>query len=352
VINLKKLRSVGIIGWGGYVPKFRISVEEIAKAWGKDGKKISQSLGVREKAVANSDEDAVTMAVEAAKIALMRAGIEPQKIGAVFVGSESHPYAVKPSATVVGEALGIGHDYLTADLEFACKAGTAGMQVVAGFLESKIIDYGLVVGTDKAQSKKGGVLEYAAASGAAAFILGRKRKEFLVQLESFISYTSDTPDFWRRSGQIHPSHGGRFTGEVAYFHHVIQSTRNFLERSARKISDYDYVIFHMPNKKFPERAAKRLGVVKGQLEPSLIVERIGNPYSASSLLGLCRVLEKAKANQSILLTSYGSGAGADTLSFKTTNRLLKKQRGITLDDFIREKEAINYLEYLKKAGEL
>lgn len=352
MINPKRLKSVGIVGWGSYIPRFRIKVEEIAKAQGKEGKKISQSLGVLEKSVADFDEDTVTMAVEAGKVAIVRAGIDSKKIGAVFIGSESHPYAVKPSSTIVAEALGIGPEYLTADLEFACKAGTAGIQIVAGFLESGIIDYGLVIGADKAQSEKGDVLEYTAASGAAAFILGRKKKEFLARLEGFTSYTSDTPDFWRRQGARYPSHGGRFTGEVAYFRHVAQSSGDFLLKFKRKITDYDHVIFHMPNKKFPEKVAKRLGVENRQLKPSLIVEKIGNPYSASSLLGFCLVLEKAKANQLILLSSYGSGAGADTLSFKTTPSLVKKQSGPTVESFIKEKEEIGYLEYLKKMGEL
>lgn len=352
MINAIKLKSVGIVSFGGYLPKYRIAVDEIAQAHQKDGQKISQSLGVQEKAVANFDEDTITMAVEAAKIALSRAQIEPQKIGAVFIGSESHPYAVKPSSTVVAEALGIGSEYLTADLEFACKAAIAGLQIVAGFLESGLIDYGLVIGADKAQSKKGDPLEYTAASGAAAFILGRKRKEFLATLEAFTSYTSDTPDFWRRDGQDYPSHAGRFTGEVAYFHHVLQSTKTFLKNFKRRISQYQHVILHSPNQKFPLRAAQKLGVTKKQLKTGLIVAQIGNPYSATCPLSLCRVLEKAKPKQRILLTSYGSGAGSDTLSFQTTSHLTKKRNGPKTDDFIKEKKMINYLEYLQKMGEI
>lgn len=352
MINTKKLKSVGIIGFGGYLPKFRIKVKEIAQAHGQEGEKISQSLGVLEKSVANFDEDTVTMATEAAKIALARTQIEPQKIGAVFIGSESHPYAVKPSSTVVAEALGIGPEYLTADLEFACKAAIAGFQIVAGFLESGLIDYGLVIGADKAQSKKDDALEYTAASGAAAFVLGRKKREFLAALEGFTSYTSDTPDFWRRSGQDYPSHAGRFTGEVAYFRHILQSTQTFLKNSQRKISQYQHVILHSPNQKFPLRAAQKLGVTKKQLKTGLIVDQIGNPYSATCPLSLCRVLEKAKPKQRILLTSYGSGAGSDTLSFKTTSRLTQKRNGPKIDDFIKEKETINYIEYLQKMGEI
>jgi len=83
----------------------------------------------------------------------------------------------------------------------------------------------------------------------------------------------------------------------------------------------------MPNRKFPQKAAKKLGVTDNQLKPGLIVEEIGNSYSASLLLGLSAVLEKAKPGQSILLTSYGSGAGADTLSLRTTSLLVEKKKG-------------------------
>ena len=113
---------IGIVSYGSYIPKFRIKVEEIARVWGEDAKKIKGGLGVHEKSVPDVDEDTATIAVEAAREAIKRSKINPGDIGAVFVGSESHPYAVKPTATIVGEALGVGNEYYAADLEFACKA--------------------------------------------------------------------------------------------------------------------------------------------------------------------------------------------------------------------------------------
>jgi hydroxymethylglutaryl-CoA synthase len=283
----------------------------------------------------------------------MRAGIEPEKIGAVFIGSESHPYAVKPSSTIVAEALGVGHDYLSADLEFACKAGTAAIQAVAGFLESGQIDFGLAIGTDTAQSKKGDELEYTASAGAAAFILGRKPREFLAQINYFSSFSSDTPDFWRRDGADFPSHGGRFTGEMAYFRHLQEGIKRFLEGSGQKISDFDEIIFHMPNLKFPLKLARRLGVNQHQIEKGLIVKEIGNPYSASSLLGLCSVLDKARKGKRILLAAYGSGAGSDIFSLRTKALLLqKRRRGVKVEGFINQKKELDYSQYLRKAGQL
>ena len=315
MMNNKKFTRVGIIGFGGYIPAGRVSVAEIAQKQGKSAEQVIASLGVWQKAVAAADEDTVSLAVEAAKIALLQAKIKPDQIGAILVGSESHPYAVKPTGSIVGEILGVGNDYLTVDLEFACKAGTSAIILIAGLIESGLIDCGLAIGADVAQAKSGDALEFTAGAGAGALLLGNKKYRWLAQLNQVGSFTSDTPDFWRREGEKYPAHAGRFTAGPAYFKHVIGATEKFLIRTKTIISDYDHVVFHMPNSKFPARAAKILGVTETQLKIGFLVPQIGNPYSASSLLGLVSVLEKAKLKQRILVTSYGSGAGSDVLSF-------------------------------------
>ena len=90
---LKPIRDVGIVGYGAYVPRFRLPAKEVARVWA-DG---AGGLPIKEKAVAGLDEDTITMSIEASRNALARAGINPREVRAVWVGSESHPYAVKPS---------------------------------------------------------------------------------------------------------------------------------------------------------------------------------------------------------------------------------------------------------------
>ena len=99
--------KVGIVGYGTQIPRYRIKVEEIAKVWGADAEAIRKGLNLNEKSVPAPDEDCATLAVNAARNALKMASIDPGSIGAVYVGSESHPYAVKPTGTIVSEALGI-----------------------------------------------------------------------------------------------------------------------------------------------------------------------------------------------------------------------------------------------------
>ena len=343
--------AFGIVGYGCYIPKYRITVEEIANVWGADAKRIKQGLLVEEKAVAGEDEDTATIAVEAAKNALKRAGIGPRHIGAIYVGSESHPYAVKPTATIVGEAIGAGNAYTAADLEFACKAGTAGMQACFGLVKAGIIEYGLAIGADTAQGKPGDALEYTAASGGAAFVIGEKN--ILAELLGTCSFSSDTPDFWRRPFEKYPSHGSRFTGEPAYFRHVINAANMLCEKTGIKPNEFEHVVFHMPNGKFPLRAAKVLGIEKKKLEAGFVVSRVGNTYSGCSLLGFCAVLDKAKPGEKVMLVSYGSGAGSDAFAFEVTE-LIEEKRELapSVEEYVQRKEYITYTRYAKMRGKI
>ena len=113
--------SVGIVGYGAHLPRHRIKVEEIAKVWGADAPSYKKGLELREKSVPAHDQDVITLSVEAARNALLRAPmVSPKEIGAIYVGSESHPYAVKPTGTTLGEAIGAIPNCHCADFEFAC----------------------------------------------------------------------------------------------------------------------------------------------------------------------------------------------------------------------------------------
>ena len=160
--------NVGITGYGAYIPKYRVSVNEIASVWHEDGPLMSKSLNVIEKSVPDLDEDTITISVMATRNAMARAKISASDIGAIYVGSESHPYAVKPSAVTVGEAIGATPVMTAADFEFACKAGSAAMQAAIGLVKSGEIIQGLAIGADCAQGRPGDPLEYTASAGGAS----------------------------------------------------------------------------------------------------------------------------------------------------------------------------------------
>jgi hydroxymethylglutaryl-CoA synthase len=344
---------IGIVGYGVYVPKYRIKPEEIARVWGEEGERIRKGLGIEEKSVPGIDEDAATLAVEAARNSMAMAGILPEKIGALLVGSESHPYAVKPTATIVAEAVGAGPNIMSADLEFACKAGTSGMQYCMGLVGAGMISYGMAIGTDTSQGRPGDALEYTAGAGAAAYIIGREKTECIAEILATCSYATDTPDFWRRQHAEFPSHGGRFTGIPAYFKHVIASTQLLFEKTNTTAKDYDYIVFHQPNGKFPLEAAKKMGIDEGKLKLGLVTPVIGNTYSGASIIGLANVLDSAKAGEKILVTSFGSGAGSDSFAIEVTD-VIESKRGKSpkLADYLVHKEYLDYGLYVKHRKKL
>src|SRR3990170_1130310 len=345
---LKPIREVGIAGYGAYVPRFRLPASEVARIWkGADG-----GLPIKEKAVPGLDEDVITMSIEAARNALARAQIDPSEIRAVWVGSESHPYSVKPTSTVVAEALGATPHTQAADWEFACKAGTEAMQAAIGFVGSGMARYALSIGMDTAQGRPGDALEYTAGAGGAALLLGPGEESLLV-IEASYSYATDTPDFWRRADAKYPEHGERFTGEPAYFKHIQAAGEALMLSLGTQASDYRYAVFHQPNIKFPQRAAKALGFRPEQIEAGMLVSHIGNTYAGSALVGLTAILDIAQPGDRILLVSYGSGAGSDAFSIRATDLLPKRRTLATATaDYISRRTEIDYATYARFRGKL
>ena len=335
--------AVGIVGYGACIPRHRIKVEEIAKVWGADAPSYKKGLELREKSVPAPDQDVITLSVEASRHALARAnGLDPQDIGAIYVGSESHPYAVKPTGTVLGEAIGATPHVHVADFEFACKAGSEAMFVVAGLVSGTDIPVGLAVGADTSQGAPGDALEYSASAGAAAFLIGED--DLVATMDHTHSFTTDTPDFWRREYMHYPQHAGRFTGEPAYFKHVLGASQAMLEKTGTKPSDFQYAVFHQPNGKFPMAVGKRLGFTREQIETGWLVPTLGNTYSGSSPMGLTAILDVAKPGDRIFMCSYGSGSGSDSFIFTATDRLPEVQGlAVKTRDMLDQNQI--YLEY-------
>jgi hydroxymethylglutaryl-CoA synthase len=353
---MKSNRPVGIVGYGAYVPRYRLVSQEVSELW-TDGNAVSP---VREKSVPGLDEDVATMSIEAARNALRRATHAAQRtedaltsgLGAVWVGSESHPYAVKPTSTILAEALGATPYTQAADWQFACKAGTEALQASIGFVGSGMAEYALAVGMDAAQGRPGDALEYTAGAGGAAYLIG-PGEHALATIDGSISFVSDTPDFWRRQYEKYPEHAGRFTGEPAYFHHITSATTALLDAMQLKPTDFTYAVFHQPNLKFPLSVGQQLGFHKDQLRPGILVNDIGNTYAGSSMIGLTAVLDQERPGDRILLTSFGSGAGSDSFCMTVTERIVQARRDpnvMTTADYVRRRTQIDYAQYTRMKG--
>ncbi len=308
-------RPVGIVGYGAYVPRYRIAAESISQMWtmGAGG------TPVKEKSVNSLDEDVATMSIEAARNAMNRAQIDPQELRAVWVGSESHPYAVKPTSTIVAEAIGAVPNTQAADWEFACKAGTEAMQAAIGLVGSGMGKYALAIGMDTAQGRPGDALEYTAAAGGAAILIGVR------------SLVDDSYAFRERLA------------------------RAFRERGFDVLTaaDYDWAVFHQPNVKFPSRAGQMLGFSAEQMKPGLLAGVIGNTYSGSSIIGLTGILDVAQPGDRILMVSYGSGAGSDAFDLSVTDKIDDiRNRAPGVQQYIARRKEIDYATYTRYRGKI
>lgn len=334
----KEYELPGIVGYGVYTSRFRI-----------------KSSGL-ERAVPFLDEDSVTAAVESGKLSLIHSGLDSSLVGKVYVGSESNPYAVKPIASKVAQVLELGEKegdmqgVDAIDTEFACKAGTSMFKDASALVSypNSGIKNAMVIGADNSQAAPkgcpGGELDAFVGYGGAAFIIGKQ--DVIAEIEGWYSCTSDTPDFWRRDGEPYPMHGGRFTGDPAYFKHIRKSACKLMERLNLKAADINYFVPHQPNPTFPVRIAKELGFKDEQYMPSLMINKFGNTYSGCSLIGLAAILDVAKPDERILVASYGSGAGSDAYLLRTTSQLIDKRARQKINvKFLADNPFIEYLDY-------
>jgi hydroxymethylglutaryl-CoA synthase len=239
-----------------------------------------------------------------------------------------------------------------ADWEFACKAGTEAFQAAVAFVGSGMADHALAIGMDTAQGRPGDALEYTAGAGGAAFILGPAESALAV-VEGSFSYVTDTPDFFRRPLQHYPQHGSRFTGDPAYFRHVLAAARRLMELLGTTAEDYAAAVFHQPNPKFPERAAALLGFKDEQTRAGLLCPLVGNTYAGSAMLGLTAILDEAQAGDRVLLVSFGSGAGSDAISLRVTG-LIDERRGRAPATrvYVQRRKPIDYGTYVRYRGKL
>ena len=340
----------GIVGYGSYVPSWRVEIECIARHWGRD--RAHRPAALRMKSIPAWDEDTCTMSVEAATAALDSARLRAEEVGGIWIGTESKPYAVKSSAVTVAGILGIGPDIAAGDVEFACKAGTETLRLALWGVGAGGCRYAIAIGMDTAQARPGDELEYTAAAGGGAIVVG-PREQSVAVVHHWVAYVSDTPDFYRRAGDRYPTHAGRFTGAPAYFHHTRQAAQKLLRETRLSPADIDHVAFHHPNPAFPREIGAELGFTPQQLRAGLLPGQIGNAYAGSMFLSLNSILDVAEPGERIMCASYGSGAGSDAFLLTATEKL-HDARGRTksVRQYLDRYQVVHdYADYLRQIDE-
>ncbi len=335
------MASIGISAYGVYIPRYRLSRKTISEAMGW----LSPGALPGEKAIANYDEDSLTMAVAAGIDCLKetdRAGVD-----SLYFASTTFPYREKESAAIIATALDLSPNIRTADLANSLKAGTGAILSAYDSAKSKGARSILVCGSDCRLGKPGSSLETVFGDGAAALLLGSSG--VIASLEGWYSTSYDFSDYRRsENDKFVRSAEDRFIRETGYAKFIPEAILGLLQKCGLEAKDLAKVAYPCLNLRQHATIGKRLGFQPEQMQEPLFAA-IGESGTASPLMLLVAMLEEAKPGDNILLTSYGNGAEA--LLFKVTEEIEKVRDRERLKKCLAYKrELTSYEKYLAFRG--
>lgn len=304
---------VGITAYGAYIPRYRLSSEVIAQAWGKKG-------GKDERSVANYDEDSLTMAAEAGADCL--GPVDRDGITGLYFASSSSPYKEKQCASVVAGALDLHKSISTMDFANSLRSGSNALRAAldsakAGGAQSLVVSADCRLGFPQTPQ------EQIFGDAGAALMVGRSN--VIAEFEDCFSVTDDIADVWRKDDDefVH-SWEERWVTAYGYDANIKAAVTGLLKKMGRKPADFQKVVLFPPDARAHESTAKALGFEKEQLQDTLL-GKVGNSGSAHSLLMMAAALEQAKPGDKVLFASYGDGA--DAMSFRVTDQVRRPRVG-------------------------
>ncbi len=302
---------IGILSVGGYVPRYRLSGKALGAVWGAGG--------AGERAVAGYDEDSLTMAAEAALIALH--GRDAKTVGACFLASTSAPYAEKSSAAIVATVADMPAAVLTADLGGSLRAGTTALRLALDMVKAGSAAHALVAAADVRPVAPGTPEEVQIGDGAGAVLVGEG--DVIASFEGGYAASHDFTDVWRLQGDRYLSvlPDMAFVKSYGLDKHIAEAVEGLLTATGRKREDIARVVLYGPDARTHAALVKQLRLRESAMPKEPVIGRAGNTGTASCLLGLAAALEESKPGDQVLVVSYGSGAEA--LLFQCTDHLAR-----------------------------
>jgi 3-hydroxy-3-methylglutaryl CoA synthase len=309
---------LGILGIGAYIPRYRLSGKTTGQVWGGGGG--------GERAVANYDEDSLTMAAEAALNALD--GTDPARIGACLFASTTPPYVEKSNATLLATVADFGDEILTADVGGSLRCGTTALRIALDLVKAGTASQALVAAADIRLVAPGTELETLLGDGAAAVLVGDG--EVIATFEGAYTVSREFTDVWRNQGDRYLQMGDTtFIRAYGLDKHLPEAVDGLLAKLGLKRQDIAKVAYYGPDFRVHAALARQLKFPETAMLREPVIGKAGNTGSASPLLGLASALEEARPGDRILVVSYGSGAEA--LCFQATELIEKVswQRGVS-----------------------
>jgi 3-hydroxy-3-methylglutaryl CoA synthase len=333
--------SVGISSVGVYLPDYRMKRELMARAWERRPLK-------GERTVANTDEDSLTMAVEAARSALTGPeGAGREGLEALYFASLTAPYAEKSQAGLLAAVCDLPEEIMTADLAQCARAGVSGLLAALGAVNGALARRALVSAADtRLAYPKSDQEQLLGDAGAAVLVSG---DQVAAEFEAAFSVNTEIIDTWRNYGEKCLNVGeGRFILEKGYLAAMGRAVKGLLAKTGLGPGRIDRLVLSSPGLRENQQLAGKLGFSEEQLQDSLMLQ-VGDCGTAQPLLLLAAALETAEPGDRILLAAYGQGA--DALMFKATDEVLKIRRAARLRRALANKRYLeSYSRYLSFRG--
>jgi len=334
------MSAVGIISYGTYIPRLRISSEEYKKAWG------SCAADIVEKTVMDIDEDALTMGVAAARQAL-RFPANLYDIDILTWASTSYPYTEKLTTGATAAMLGLKSNLFSTEHGQSTRAGAEAFLTALAYIRGGMGKTALVVAADAPRALPRDPLEHGLGAAAVSFVLGREN--VVAEVEGYNSFVDEhLGERYRMEGKSFLSDIGvrQFTLE-AYNRLIARAVKELLEALGARPEDYHYFVIHQTDGRAARGLALKMGFREEQIASGMLFRQTGDTGVCSALLGLAAVLDVSVPGDRILVAAYGSGAGSQVLSLRVTGAIKELERSPGLKGQLERKQYIDYIQYLK-----
>ncbi len=315
---------VGISSFGGYIPRYRLNRMKIYQSMGWINRaNIAYARG--EKAVANVDEDTLTMAVAAGINCV--AGIDRSQLGGVYFASTTFPYQERQNAGIIAGALNMRDDVRSADFAGSLKSGTTALISAMEAVASGGVHNLVVCASDSRQGKMGSPQELIFGDGAAAFLVSDQ--DVIAEYKGSYSFTYDFVDHFRgKYAKFDRQWEDRWIRDVGYDQFIPQIINGLLDKYNLQLSDFSKVIYPCNYGSERKKLAKKLSLDPLKTQ-DIMMEQIGDMGTAQPMAMLVNVLEDAEPGDRLLIVGYGNGC--DAIWFEVTEQIkkLEKRKGIT-----------------------
>lgn len=329
---------IGITSVGCYVPYYYMERSSIGKAWGIKGQKGQKSMG-------NSDEDSITMAVEAAYECFRY--VSREQIDALYFASTTAPYHEKTHSTLIATVCNLGEDVFVTDFAHSLRSSTMALHAAYSEVLSQSSRQVLVTAADMRNGYPKSVQEQLFGDAAAAITIGSDK--VIAAIDHFSSVNNEIVDVWRNREDVYVRNAeARFALEEGYLDSMEKAIEAILNKSKIKAHEFKKVILSSAGFKDHMKLMKKFGFTNEQIQNNFVLE-IGACGTAQPILMLVDAIENSNPGDKILLASYGNGA--DAIIFTVTDNIKKLNTAKSVNKYLENrKEFSDYGRFLSFRG--